>query len=740
MAISTPALSALEEVIVTAQKRAQSVNDIGMVVKAFTGEMMKDLGVQDTRDLSLLVPGFVYADSGASVPVYSIRGVGFNELSMQASSTVGVYVDEVILPFPIMTTGASLDIERVEILKGPQGTLYGRNTTGGAVNFYANKPKDEFEAGLSVSYGRFAESDVEGYVSGAISDSVRARFSARQLSRGDGWQSSLARPGDTHGEVDRTSARLIVDMDPTDTLQISTSRTWWTDQSDSPAAQPMEIRAQNPDTDLPILYDAPLASGNDAREADWSDELEFEKDNDFIMGTVRMDLDLSDTMTLTSLTSYSEMDLDDTTPGNGISIQNTDFVLYGDIESFSQELRLSNTTADLFWVAGINYASDTVDNTKRHVFEYATSTIGRFTSLNADAIQETTSYAAFGHMEYQLTDPLKLTVGLRYTDETRDYEGCTRDTGAGDLSGFFGFLADNVIGTGNGADFVAGDCITVGAGFVPTYFKDELSEDNVSGRIGLDYAMNDDVLLYANVSRGFKSGSFPTLPASDISQLAPVVQEELLAYEAGFKASLLDRSMQFNASAFYYDYTDKQLLSNVVNPIFGVLSALENIPESTVKGVEFDAQWLPSEGLTLGFSGIWTEATIDKYVGINELGAEEDFAGSDFSYSPEWQFTGIVNYEWFIGNGLVASVGADVSYNSETSSDFGGEPAFDIDSYTLFNARAAVSSEEGDWKVMVWSKNLTDEYYWTAVRKSSDVLSRHAGMPRTYGVTVSKMW
>ena len=153
--------SLIEEVVVTAQKREQSAEDVGIAISAFSDDTLKALGITDTADLTNLVAGFSYTDSGFSIPVYTLRGVGFNEISQTATSAVGVYIDEVNIPFPVMTKGANLDLERVEVLKGPQGTLYGRNTTGGAVNYISKKPGEEFEAGISASYQKYSQSDLE---------------------------------------------------------------------------------------------------------------------------------------------------------------------------------------------------------------------------------------------------------------------------------------------------------------------------------------------------------------------------------------------------------------------------------------------------------------------------------------------------------------------------------------------------------------------------------------------------
>ncbi len=176
----------LEEVVVTAQKRAQSANDVPIAISAFTGDRLKDLGVLTPADLARITPGLTYNPSTQSnAPIYAIRGVGFTDESVQASSTVGVYLDEIAFPYPVMTRGTMFDLERVEVLKGPQGTLYGLNTTGGAINHFANRPTDNLEAGITATYGRFEQYDIEGFISGPLSDNLRARLALKQVGAGE---------------------------------------------------------------------------------------------------------------------------------------------------------------------------------------------------------------------------------------------------------------------------------------------------------------------------------------------------------------------------------------------------------------------------------------------------------------------------------------------------------------------------------------------------------------------------
>ena len=227
---------AIEEIVVTAQKREQSADDIGMAISAIGGDALDQLGIADTADLSRIIPGFTFADSGLTVPPYTMRGVGYSDTSVQAQATVGVYNDQISMPYPIMTSGLQMDVARVEVLKGPQGTLYGRNSTGGAVNYIANRPTDEFEASIRAEYGSFETLDLTGVVSGAVSDKLRGRLAIRTVQSGEGWQESVSRDEEL-GEQDNTSIRLLLDFDVSNSLGFQFAYSYWEDKSDTQAPQ-----------------------------------------------------------------------------------------------------------------------------------------------------------------------------------------------------------------------------------------------------------------------------------------------------------------------------------------------------------------------------------------------------------------------------------------------------------------------------------------------------------------------
>lgn len=203
------------EIVVTAQKRAQSINDVGLSITAASGEFLAERGVTDVAGLTAVVPGLVYTPSPYATPVYTLRGVGYYDNALAGSPTVSVYVDEVSLPFPVMTPGATLDVERVEVLKGPQGTLYGQNATGGAINYVSAKPTDTTQAGIDIGYSRFDTFEVNGFVSGPLTDTLRVRAAGRAVEGGP-WQKSYTRD-DELGRTRKFFGRVLFDWTPSAT-------------------------------------------------------------------------------------------------------------------------------------------------------------------------------------------------------------------------------------------------------------------------------------------------------------------------------------------------------------------------------------------------------------------------------------------------------------------------------------------------------------------------------------------
>lgn len=738
------------DIIVTAQKREQSINKVGLTITALSADSLRNQRIAALEDVAAAVPGLSFTTSAANTPVFTLRGVGFYDVTLGASPTVSVYVDQIALPFSVLTSQVNLDVERVEVLKGPQGTLFGQNSTGGAINFVAAKPTDEFKAGADLSYGRFNTIEINGFVSGPLTDRLKARI-AGHVVNGDDWQRGYFGNRLTNGAPEVYSGRALFDWRAADTVRFELALTAWRDKSDPTVPQVIGYQPQVIPGVLPdSLIDYPISPRN-ARAADYSPGLQKPfANNRFYQVALRGDIDLTSDLTLTSLTSYIDFKLHQTQGGDGVAARILDvFNQRGKITSFSQELRISNgSSRSLRYTLGANYERSTADELSELTFQDASS--AQFLGIATgeyDTQQTVRTAAVFGDAEYDLTDQLTVKGGIRYTDSKRDFYTCYYDKGINGVYATGEFFTG--LSRGFNPDlgpYVPGACFVLdnitSDGTPATYlggaFNDTLKENNVSWRAGLDFRATPGVLLYGNVSKGYKAGSFAAISAAVQSEYLPVVQESVVSYEIGAKVSLFDRKVQANVAAFYYDYKNKQLRTKVIDPVFGIVDALVNIPKSDSKGIELEINANPVRGLTASGAFIYLDSKIKRYVGINAGGIEDDFDGALVPFSPKYQASANIDYDFPVSDSMHAFLGGSVKYRATANSIVGfSEPTYKIDGYTLLDVRFGVRSAEDRWRLQFWGKNITNKYYWTNVVASYETLTRYPGMPASYGATVS---
>ncbi|HPB20781.1 MAG TPA: TonB-dependent receptor [Novosphingobium sp.] len=795
LVLATPAFAAGQaaeteaapgEIIVTAQRRAESLNDVAMAVQAVDADTLQALRVTDVRDLTAVAPSFTVSQSYQGVPTYTLRGIGFNTINLSATSTVGTYVDEVAYAYPIMNTGPVMDLERVEVLKGPQGTLYGRNTTAGLINFITAKPTDKFEGGLSVDLGNYDTYNIGGHISGPLGEGIAARIAVRSENSDKGWQVSNSR-GDRLGKVDKLGVRGSLALDPAEGTHIDMSVFWWQNKSDTVAGQGIGFTpATNPvtGTSNSRLFNAPglanyLAANfpTKATQADWAPEAARSADigtglglkgplaenNRFWGLKLRIDQDLGPDMKLVSLTSYNDFKRDALSDWSGapyeVLLQKTD----GRIKSFAQELHVEGKSGPVNWLLGGYYANDRIVDANRTMLgqnanvgliRYAGSGLltspfnsGGYTATQmAQAFRtyedigriRTRTWSLFGNADWQLTDQFKASVGLRYTEDRQRYNGCSRD--------FNGNMLPNVNVVNRAlyfqtygvvaAPITQGQCNT----FNPTTgtfgeVASVLEENNLAWRVALDWQPNNDTLVYASVSRGYKSGTTPINAANLARQNAPVVQEKLTAYELGLKATLADRKVQANVSVFYYDYADKQISTYFADPIYTALARLDNVPKSEAYGLEAELTVRPMRGVALTGNALWLHTRINSYNGTNAGGLPQNFDGSEFIYSPKFQGSVTLTYDTPISDGLNLNGAIAARYQSESNTIFEDLALYKIKPYAVVNASLGVKSESG-WSASIWAKNLFDKYYWSAVASNANVVVRFPNPPRTFGVSL----
>jgi outer membrane receptor protein involved in Fe transport len=352
------------------------------------------------------------------------------------------------------------------------------------------------------------------------------------------------------------------------------------------------------------------------------------------------------------------------------------------------------------------------------------------------------TYGVFGSVDYKITDTVTARGSARYTSVSNQHEGCTADSGRGDLAAAFAGLSSLL--SGSPTAIAPGQCVTLDATtFKPVgLIKQKLDEHNVSWRVGLDWKVTPDALLYANIAKGYKSGAWTNTAAALSSQIAPVKQESILAYEAGLKSTFARDRLQLNLSAFYYDYTDKQLGGYVNVPPFGALPTLVSIPKSKVYGAEaqIDALLTPLLKAQLSAAYTYTRVQADPQLPIDPFGNPTSFVGESFPQTPRYQLNLNVEQTIPVSDRVEGYLGGDVAYRSSASSTFGRDSSqlsrevFSLPAYTLLGLRAGVRFDHGKTGLEIWGHNVTDTFYTSSIVKPGDAVVRFVGFPRTFGI------
>ena len=522
----------LADIIVTANKRSQSINDVGVTIQAADASVLADRGISSPADLAKLIPGFTFTQSLYSTPVFTLRGIGLYDATFGAAPSVSIYTDQIPRNVPVMSSALDLDLDRIEVLKGPQGTIFGQSSTGGAINYILAKPTDTVKTGFDVSFEKFARAQVSGFVSGPLSDTVRARLAVRGT-EGGAYQYSISRRGDDNGDAQTYEARLTLDWTPSDKLKFEAMATYVSDKSDVQAPQYLGTQLNlystaslaaanaNPATRNPFavvnnaLYTSTTTPGSpnfDAsllgrqatvvarlnggnprfapgaaallgtpirsdsnRAAEWTPGLLGKSDNYYYQFALRGDYELAENVTLTSITAYAKQKLDYNQDLDATVARAVDVPIFGSVETFNQELRLAGETSRLNWIVGGSY--DHLKSTQTNFFElfdYSGNAplgpAGPFIEVTRnDFASRLKSYAAFGNVEFAVTPQLTLIGGARYTKNTQHASYCYNDpVGAGPNIVFSIF--EGLFGNPGLPPLTAGQCFPLGDGLQGTTF------------------------------------------------------------------------------------------------------------------------------------------------------------------------------------------------------------------------------------------------------------------------------
>lgn len=748
----------LDEVVVTAQKRSESAQDVPIAIAAFGGKQMRDYGLRDLRELAEFVPGVtLYDDRGeSSQPTWVIRGVGLADFNANNTPTAAIYYDEFYLTSNVMGGIGLFDIERVEVLKGPQGGLYGRNTTGGAVRVQSVRPSFDGYSGYGTfSYGRFGAINVDGAVGGPISDKVAFRLAA-MTRQGGGYQDSLVTPKDDNwGDADFWAVRGQLLFEPTDSFSALIKVEGGQDKAETPLGHgigaydatggycpAVQAGYQDDTTCLHWSNVTNLANGNpvgllpSAQSGDGKVVLSNpinRLDNDWFSATAQLNWDLN-FATLTSITGYIDYNSKQAFDYDGGFLDTGHEFNDSPVSAWSEELRLisNGNGSPLTWMAGFLYAEDKLDEFRTFTFPDNVLIFGSLVSADRGFQQKSKSWAAYGQAEYRLTDAVKAHVSLRYTDEKkRLWDGFSYLNATPGVPG--------VSPGGNEVPFVVGAT------------KQYKLKANWSGDAGLDWQVSDDAMLYGKVSRGVKSGGFFGGFFLGDAELDPYLEETVWAYEVGFKTDWFDNSLRLNGAAFYYDYSDVQgfisRFSTVTNTL---LTKLGNQGGAKHTGVELDAAWAPAsiDGLTLTAGGSWLRAirdTTDTFTGLD--GVVRPYDGLRRGNAPKFSYFLQGRYERQLTGSLEGMAQVNYSWRDDLS-DVAGSGALinaaltgGTTAYGTLNARVQIGDVDGRWNVALLGKNLTDETYIS--NQTSDTIGgrlQNYGRPRTWAIELNYFW
>lgn len=695
----------LEEVVVTAQRREESAQGVGIAMSVLSGQSLADKSITYVNDLQNAVPSLqVEPAFGSSQPQFRLRGVGFIDYTSNNTSPVGVSLDGVAFALPIQTQGQLFDIDRVEVLRGPQGTLYGRNTTGGEINFISNRPTAETHAGFMLEYGSHNAVKADGFVSGRIAEGVTGRLSVA-TEQGGAWQRNRV-TGQSLGDKDKVAVRGQLQWDPTDAFNFRLDVHWAQDKSDEQGLyllrsfQPANAAPAVPaDTSryatgfslnpafaklIGIPADAKPGLDNSNNGADLTAKIDF--------GSAEF----------TSITAYNKLIRREYGDWDATRYHDSDEYLNSDFNVFSQELRVASTGSGSWqWVTGVFYSNEDLHE---NFYSDLTDRLGGTAITTYQQVAN--SLGVFAQGSHQITDTLKATVGVREDHENRELKGLNTAF----LPGVHSFTGGALGGS--------------------------ITSNLPSGKFEIDYKPLADTLIYGSVSRGVKSGGFTAHNTLSAPAADPFQPERLTAYEVGVKTDLT-RTLRVDSSVFYYRYKDQQILGKVFdNASQSFIGRFVNA-NSRISGGEMELEWRPVTALAIsqyaGFAqGYFTSRLLNTDV------PPLDYNGRPESF-PKWSYGGDVSYTLNFG---AYRITAESNYSfHDTYSQFFllGSNDFTIPRYWLANANLTFApSSGGPWTMTLWGRNIFDKAYDITRNfflPSSEVAL--AGEPTTVGIRLT---
>lgn len=701
------AAAELEEIVVTAQKRSERLTEVPIAITNFGTENIEQTGVRQLKEVAEFVPNLQISSGTDFSSSVSIRGVGANSRNIGFDTRVGVYLDGVYLGQSPALNQELLDLERIEVLRGPQGTLFGKNTVAGAINMISKRPDDTFGGSLGVEYGNYNSRQLSASLNLPLSDNLFGKVSVNSQQR-DGLVENLGTGNDLNEQDgDSYRAQLLYDaggaftahlaLDGTDTERLSYTGDAVTDTfgsvpetaspEDNTVAMNLDPREEREIRGAALTLNRDFGNGYSVKSITASRDTEIFYANDV---------------------DYSELDLAE--------------LAYADsYEQVTQEFQLiSPESAAMKYVAGL-YFYQQEGNSLRQIKSSELGAMLFYTDPNlpvtTDGTVDTDSYAAFLNGSYDLSERWKLGFGFRYSEETKEVDW--RIDGRG--SGAFGMATASV--------------------------QDERTDENFSPTVNLNYSFSDDINGYVKYSNGFKSGGFNLdfISQGDVDAGIDFDKETVDSYEIGLKGTLLDRSLGFNLAVFQSDYTDYQVNQFIDLGDGRTSISIRNAAEVETRGLEAEFTYRPTDRLQFNAAFGLLDAEFADYPGGGANGA--DVSGNKLPGASDYSVNLAASYYHplpALGAELLARIDysfRDDYYNTADNEQFRTLATGDtvqygwVDDIQLINARLGLESEDGSWTAALWGRNLADEDYLTTTsRDFFGTITHFSGTPRTYGI------
>lgn len=696
----------LSDIVVTAQRRSQRLQDIPMAVSALTGAALERSPITNVMDLQTTVPNVNISMRNGS-GVVAIRGIGYDVVTAGAEASVAVHSDGVYQSRPAAALSALYDVDRIEIARGPQGTLYGRNATGGAVNLISRRPTSESAGYIDVSYGNYNALSIEGAISGPIAgEALTARIAAKIEER-DGWGTNI-----TNGrDVDDVRSRAIrgsLNLRPSETVDLLLVGDYF--KRDDSANAFHIVGCVTPVCNANAAINRGYSLPADPRDVSLDQQPRFRPEQYSLLFTAKVELPFAD---LTSISGYRDGssyffgDLDGTAqPGAFITREEN-------YQTFSQEVQLGRSGGDFDWILGAYYFHE--KNYARANGHFPLFVAPNFSKYFQGGTQFTDAYAAFGELSYHVTPSLTLTLGGRYSKEKKHLQ--------------------------NEYTFTNGPINTQARQAAPTAaipcvvcrgYPDTVKFNSFTPKFSAQYKIDPRKMLYATVQKGFKSGGFA------IGAVTPSFEpENIWSYEAGLKADWFDRALTTNISVYHYDYSNLQ-----VGQVVGVATIIQNAGTAKVDGVEVEFRLKAGEHLSFDGFGAYNHARFTRYSTVNPANPAQNpnLAGNLLSNAPKW--TGRIGAEYGtdVANGRLALRGEVFTSSRVFFSPYNNLPNSQK-AYTLGNVSLRYEGS-GPWTASVYVNNVTDRLVRSGSILGTPLIGNLIAVqylpPRSYGIKIGR--